>query len=132
MSPVARLRLAQRGCIVLVLACVSLIYFRQNPNEVPLTTRHWIVMAGAIWSAISGFSFQHRIVRKRPSRSGRSTPFTRWRAGHITRLWTAASLGPWAVVLSDWGGPHLVVDAFFAIALVLLLIWSPGAVPEQV
>jgi len=29
MSPVARLRLAQLGCIVLVLACVSLIYFRQ-------------------------------------------------------------------------------------------------------
>ena len=131
MSPVARLRLVQVGCIVLVLACMSLIYLRRSPEEVAFSARHWIVLVAAIWSAISGFTIQRRIIHGRPSRSGKSTPFARWRAGHIARLWTASSLGPWAVVLSDMGGPHLIVNALFAVGLVLLLFWSPGAVPEQ-
>ena len=131
MSPVLRLRLLQLGCVVLFLACMALIYWRHNPVEVPMETRHWMLMVGAAWSAISGFTFQRRIVRRRPSRSGKSTPFTRWRAGHIIRLWTATSLSLWAVVLSDWGGPHLVVNALFAMGLVLLLFWSPGAVPNE-
>ena len=108
---------------------MALIYRRHNRDEVPLTARHWIVMAAAAWSAISGFTIQRRIIHGRRSRQ--STPFTRWRAGHMARLWTATSLGPWAVVLSDWGAPHLVVDAFFAIGLVLLVVWSPGATPDQ-
>ena len=131
MSPVARLRLVQLGCIVLVLLSMGLIYYRRNPEEVRLTARHWIVMVAAIWSATSGFTIQRRIVHRQPSRFGKSTPFTRWRAGHIFRLWTASSLGGWAVVLSDDGGPHLVVNAFFAIGLLLLLFWSPGIVPDQ-
>ena len=131
MGGVTRLRLLQLGCIVLFLSCMALIYWRRNPAEVPLGTRHWIVIVGVVWSAASGFTIQRRIVKGRPRRSSRSTPFTRWRAGHIIRLWTATSLGFWAVVLSDWGGPRLVVNAFFAIGLVLLLIWSPGPAPPE-
>lgn len=130
MSPIARLRLLQLGCIALLLACMALIYLRRNPDEIPMGTRHWVVIVGAVWSASAGFTIQRRMARGRPSRSGKSTPFTRWRAGHILRLWTATSLAFWAVVLSDWGGPHLVVNALFAIGLVLLLFWSPGAVPD--
>lgn len=130
MGAVSRLRLFQLGCIALFLPCMGLIYWRHNPAEVPLGTRDWVVIVGAVWSAGAGFTIQRRIVRGRPSRSGKSTPFTRWRAGHIIRLWTATSLAFWAVVLSDWGGPHLMVNALFAIGLVLLLFWSPGAVPD--
>jgi predicted transcriptional regulator len=130
MSPVARLRLLQLGCIALVLACMALVYWRHSLQEVPLSARHWIVMIAAAYSAIWGFTMQRRIVHGRPSRSPKSTPFTRWRAGNIIRLWSATSLGASAVVLSDWVCPHLVVNAIFAIGLVLLLFWSPGAVPE--
>jgi hypothetical protein len=130
MGAIARLRLIQLGCIALFLACMALIYWRRNPDEVPMGTRHWGVIVGAVWSASSGFTVQRRMLRGRPSRSGKSTPFTRWRAGHILRLGTATSLGFWAVVLSDWGGNHLVVNALFAIGFVLLLFWSPGAVPD--
>lgn len=131
MSPVARLRLVQIGCIAMVLACMSLTYMRRNPVEVPLTTRHWVVIVAAIWSAVSGFTLQRRFVHRRPLRSAKSTPFTRWRAGNIARLWTAMNVGLAAVLLSDWGGQHLVVNALFAIGLVLLLFWSPGIVPDQ-
>ena len=130
MSPVARLRLIQLGCIALEIACMALTYWRHNPYEVPLTARHWIVMAGAAWSAISGFTIQRRMVHG-PLRPGKSIAFRRWKLGNIIRLWTATSLGFWAVVLSDWGGPHLVVNALFAIGLVLLLFWSPDAVPGE-
>jgi hypothetical protein len=92
--------------------------------------RHWIVIVGAVWSATSGFTIQHRIVHGRQHRSRKSTPFTRWRAGHIFRLCTATNVGLCAILLSDWGGPHLVVNALFATGLVLLLFWSPGAVPD--
>jgi hypothetical protein len=96
----------------LVLACMALIYWRHNRDEIPLTARHRIVMVAAIWSAIWEFTMQHRIVRARRSRRSRqSTPFTRWRAGHIARLCSATSLGLSAVVLGDWGGPHLIVNA---------------------
>jgi len=109
---------------------MALIGLRRNPDEIPLTARHWIVMAGGLYSAIAGFTVQRRIVHG-PSRSGKSIAFRRWRLGHIIRLWTATSLGFWAIVLSDWGGPHLVVNGFFAVGLVLLLLWSPGAVPDD-
>ncbi len=49
----------------------------------------------------------------------------------MIRLWTATSLGFCAVLLSDWGGPHLVVNGLFAVGLALLLFWSPGAAPDQ-
>jgi hypothetical protein len=126
---VSRLRLFQLGCIALFLACMGFTNWRQNPAEVPMGIRHWMVIVGAVWSAVAGFTVQRRIVHGRRL-SSKSTPFTRWRAGHIIRVWTASSLGLWAVLLSDWGGPHLVVNALFAIGLVLLLFWSPGAVPD--
>ena len=130
MSPVARLRVLQLGCLALFLGCMALIYWRHHPAEVPMGTRHWVVIVGAVWSATAGFTIQRRIRHGGQRPSSKSTPLTRWRAGHIIRLWTATNLGSCAILLSDWGGPHLVVNALFAIGLVLLLFWSPGAVPD--
>lgn len=124
-----RLRLVQLACILLVLACIGLVHWRPERVEVPLTVRHWIVIAVAIGTGISGFTAQRRLA-KRQARSVRSTLVSRWKAGHLLRLWTAMNVGLWAVILSDWGGPHFAVDGFFAISLALLVFWSPGPVPE--
>ena len=90
-------------------------------------------MVAAVWTAISGFTIQRRIVN-RPARSRRpsskSTPFTRWPAGHIVRLWTAMTVGLWALLLSVFAGPPLAVNALFALGLLLLLVWTPSDVPD--
>lgn len=130
MSETMRLRFVQLGCILLVLACVGLVHWRRNPDEVALTARHWIVIVGAIWTGISGFTLQRRILN-RPVRSSRSTPVSRWKAGNLFRLWTATTVGVCAVVLSDWGGPRWIINGFFVISLVLLVFWSPGSMPNH-
>lgn len=133
MNEAACLRLVQLGCTVLVLASMGLVYWLRNPSEVAMSARHWLVIAAALGTAIFGFSFQRRMVN-RPARatgSLKSTPFTRWRAGHVVRLWTAMSVGLWAVLLCDLAGPRWMVNAFLAIALLFLLLWSPGSVRDR-
>src|SRR5450631_3030273 len=91
LNAVARLRIVQFGCILMVLACIWVSRLGHREWQGSLAPRHWIVMVAAIWSAISGFTLQRRIVNRpvNSRRPSKSTPFTRWRAGHIFRLWTA-------------------------------------------
>jgi hypothetical protein len=129
-----RLRVVRVACIVLVLACVGVSRLGHHVWLGTVTTAHWFVIVAAIWSAISGFTLQRRILN-RPARprkpSSTSTPFTRWRAGHIARLWTATAVGMWALLLGEFAGPPWLVNIFFAVGLLLLLVWTPGAVPAQ-
>jgi hypothetical protein len=134
MNAVARLRILQFACFLCVLACIWVSRLGRHEWQGTLTIRHWVVIVGAIWAAISGFTLQRRIVNRqaRPRRpASTSTPFTRWRAGHIVRLWTATVVALWALLLHEFAGPPWLENAFFALALLLLLVWTPGAVPSQ-
>lgn len=133
MSATARLRSLQFACVLLILACIWVSRLGHHEWQGSLTLRHWIVIAAAIWTAISGFTVQRRIVNKlaNPRRTSRSTSFTRWRAGHIVRLWTALSVGLCALALSEFSGPTTLVKAFIVLSLLLLLAWTPGTVPDQ-
>src|SRR5579859_1714582 len=134
MTDTMHLRAFQLMCILLVLACVGLVHWRHNWADDAITLRHWIVIAAATWSVISGFTLQRRIVN-RPTSSvtspRRSTPFRRWRAGNLIRLASATSTGVWGVVLSDFGGRPWMVNALFAIGLLLLLVWTPESSPAR-
>jgi len=133
MNAVARLRIVQVGCILMVLACIWVSRLGHREWQGSLAPRHWIVMAAAIWTAISGFTVQRRIVNRpvNSRRPSKSTPFTRWRAGHIFRLWTAMSVGLWALLLSEYAGPPMMVNVLFVLSLFLLLLWTPGPVPDK-
>jgi hypothetical protein len=37
----------------------------------------------------------------------------------------------WALLLGEFAGPPWLVNIFFAVGLLLLLVWTPGAVPAQ-
>jgi hypothetical protein len=117
----------------MVLGCVWVSRLGRHEWQGALSLRHWIVIAAAIWTAISGFTLQRRIVKRstNPRRPSNSTPFTRWRAGHIFRLWTAMTVGLSALLLSEFSGPPVIVNAFFVLSLLLLLVWMPGAAPDQ-
>jgi hypothetical protein len=131
-SAARNLRLVQIACILIVLACVGASRLGRHEWQGTLTAAHWLIIVGAIWSAIVGFTLQRRIVGRpiQPRRlSARSTAFTRWRAGHLARLWTAMTVGLFALCLSEFAGPPWLINVFFAVGLLLLLSWAPGSPP---
>jgi hypothetical protein len=90
------------------------------------------MIVGAIWSAIVGFTFQRKLNRTatKPQRVGaKSTPFTRWKTGHVMRLASATSVGTWGLALYYFQGPLWVVDTVLGLALILLLAWKPDTNP---
>lgn len=133
MNATAPLRIVQVSCVLLVLACLWLSRLGHREWQRSLAPRHWIVIAAAIWTTISGFTLQRRIVNRpaNPRRPSKSTPFTRWRAGHIFRLWTAMSVGLWALLLGEYAGPPMIVNALFVLSLLLLLLRMPGPRPDK-
>jgi hypothetical protein len=126
----ARLRLVQLAGILLLVECIRLSRSMGHEWKGTLTVTHWFLIVAGVWSGILGFTVQRRIVnRRRPSAS--STPFTRWRAGHIVRLVMAYTVGLYGFCLSMFAGPPLVVNSLFGMGLLLLLVWMPGQVPGQ-
>jgi hypothetical protein len=130
--PERHLRLVQIGCIFLVAACIAVRYMGSHQARNAITITQAVVILAAVWSGISGFTMQRRFQNKRTVASSKSTPFTRWRAGHLVRLSSAAAVGGWGLVLYDVGGPSWLVASFFAVALLLLLIWQPADNPARV
>lgn len=130
-KPENQLRLVQAACVVVVLTSIRVsLRIQKTPHGI--STVQWLVIALAIGSAVSGFTLQRQIVKGpvRPQRRSKTlTPFTRWKAGNLVRLACATSVGLWALVLNEYGGPAWLVNSFFAIGLLLLLIWRPGASP---
>jgi len=133
-SATGRLRFFQVACILMVLVCVGASRLGKREWRGKLTPVHYVMIAGAIGSAVSGFTFQ-RGIANRPTQSEKasaaSTPFTRWRAGNIWRIWSATTVGGWALGLSDLAGPPWLVDVLFAVALLLLFAWIPETAPTE-
>ena len=136
-KPEFQLRLLQGGCLLFLVAWILLLHFgalgsrEAAGRELKLT--QLLMLVGAIWSAVVGFTFQRKLTRiaTLSRRSGnKSTPFTRWKAGHIVRLATATSVGTWGMALYYFRGPLWVVDTVSAIALILLAAWKPGSSPN--
>jgi hypothetical protein len=128
-----QLRLVQAGCLLLLGACIVLAYSRARENgETSSTvgTSQAIIILLALWSAASGFTMQRKLQRPRgQASSSKSTPFTRWRAGHIFRLWSATAVGIWALLLCEFHGPLWIENVLFGFAILLLLLWKPDAAP---
>src|SRR5580698_9121344 len=118
-----RLRFLQIACILMLLLCFVASCLGRREWRGKLTPVHYGVIVGAIWSAVSGFTLSRRIANK-PTESGMtspdSTPFNRWRAGHIWRIWSATMVGGWALCLSELAGPPWLVNVFFALGLMVL------------
>jgi len=129
-----QLRLVQIGCLLVVVACAVLAHWQAresgaSPNQIGTLPIVMIVLA--LWSAVSGFTIQRKLQRRAQANSSKSTPFTRWRTGHIFRLWTATTSGIWALLLFEFHGPLWMADVLFGLAILLLLIWKPDAAPVQ-
>jgi hypothetical protein len=127
-----QLRFVQFACILFLATCILLVYVGALGNPQPSSTiglTQGILILLSLWSAISGFTVQRRLQHRHHGTSTKSTPFTRWRAGHLFRLWSAMAVGLWGLALYELRGPLWMDDALFGLGIVLLLIWRPGASP---
>jgi len=126
-----RLRLVQLAGILLLLECIRLSRSLGHEWKGTLTFTHGFLIVAGVWSGILGFTVQRRIVNRPRRSSSTSTPFTRWRAGHLARLVMAYAVGLYGFCLSIFAAPPLAVNALFGLGLLLLLVWMPGQVPDQ-
>src|SRR5579864_9556851 len=135
-KPELQLRLVQGGCMLFIVLCILLLHLgvlgslESAGREIKVV--QLLIIVGAVWSAVVGFTFQGKLSRSsKPRRVGsKSTPFTRWKAGHIMRLVSATSVGNWGLAMYYFHGPLWLVDTALAVALVLLIAWQPGLGPE--
>ena len=133
MSPTGRLRVAQIGRIVLVFAC-GLTAHLTGQKRAGSGGAELIVCAAAIWGAVAGFTIQRKLLSGNTTiqtKGTKSNSFTRWRAGNLIRLWSAASVGIWALVLVEFGGSQVLAGLLFAASLLLLILWKPGSDPPK-
>jgi hypothetical protein len=131
-KPQRQLRSVQLGCLLLVGAYIGLAYWRVHGNPETSSSVGFgqgIIILLALWSAAWGFTMQRQLQRRRRASTSKSRPFTRWRAGHIVRLWSATTVGIWALVLQQLHGPLWIANVLFGLAILLLLIWKPGIAP---
>ena len=131
--PTRHFRVIQMFCILTVASCVR-VAMKVSGTSPEITRFQWVVIALGLWAIPSGFLLQRQIVGhsdKPGRRSTRFTPLTRWSVGNLTRLATANSVALWGVVLREIGGPAWLTYFFFAMGGLLLLVWKPGASPQQ-
>jgi len=126
-SPERQLRLVQGIEILFIAVCFLVKRIGAVETRDGISPLQWLVVLAAVWSAVSGFTIQRRINRA-PSK--RSTPLSRWRTGHLIRLSTAMAVGLWGLALHYSGGPEWLANVFLGVAMLLLLIWKPGATPD--
>ena len=127
-----QLRFVQIACVLVVVMSIRISLMVQGTTH-GSSLIQWTVIVLAFSCALQGFTLQRRIING-PSlsrRQSRLTPLARWRAGNIVRLTSATAVGLWALVLSENGGHVLLVNALFAIGVLLLLIWRPGTSPDS-
>jgi hypothetical protein len=131
-SALHRLRFIQAGCMVLILACILVGHFLARSNGRPATVfLQLIIVLAAVWSGTGGFTFQRKLLKARPSVEGsKSTPFMRWKASQVFRLWSAVSVVVWGLVLREVGGSLVLADVLFGLGTVLLLTWKPATFSE--
>jgi hypothetical protein len=104
-KPNLQLRLVQGGCILLIVLYILLLHLgvlgSLEPAGREIKLVQLLIIVGAVWSAVVGFTFQRKLSRiSKPRRDGsKSTPFTRWKAGHVMRLASATSVGTSALAL---------------------------------
>lgn len=132
-KPERQLRIVQLACILFLVICILVFYFVFVGSREPtptVTITQGVVVLLALWSAVSGFTVQRKFLQPRTQRtSTKSTPLSRWKAGNIIRLYSAMSVGLWALVLYEVGGALWIAGALFAMSLILLLTWRPGTNP---
>ena len=131
---VRQLRAVQIFCLLLAgSACWLIAHTGEPRTNAEFGPMQWVIVLAAMYCAISGFTLQRFFSKERPQsrRGGTGSAPYRWSIGHLMRLATACSVAIWGAVTPILKGPLLMAYAFCGLGILLLLVWSPGAVPSQ-
>lgn len=132
---VRKLRAVQIFCLVLGLpACWLVVHSGKPKNNGEINPIQWVIVLAAVYCAVSGFTMQRKITkgpsRPRPTKIA-STPFSRWRAGHLMRLASGCSVAMWGALIPIYKGPSWPAYALCGLGILLLLVWTPGTPPQN-
>ena len=129
-----QLRIVQIVCLmVAVSACLLVARLGKAKSDCEIGPIQWVIVFAAIYCAFSAFTLQRTITKgpKRPPTKIASTPFSRWRAGHLVRLFFPVSVALWGDVLVISGGSSWLAYSLCGLGILLLLVWSPENLPIQ-
>jgi len=128
------LRVVQIVCLAVAFASFMMVSRLSKPeNNGTIRPIHWVIVLAAIYCAFSAFTLQRTITKgpKRQPTKIASTPLSRWRAGHLVRLFFPLSVALWGDVLVISGGPSWLAYSLCGLGILLLLVWRHENVPVQ-
>jgi hypothetical protein len=126
------LRLVHLAFVLAWFQFLFLLHFL-HPPEHPVPVAYPIVLAAVAISSISVCERLRKQLVHEPAVTLETQPenqavWNRWRAGNILSFAFAESTMLFGVLLKFLGESWKVVGMFFAVGLVLLLVWTPRAV----
>jgi hypothetical protein len=127
-------RILQIVAIIYVLLLFLLVRILPATSGISVITPVKLVIVFlALCCAVSGFTFQRRLLRvpANPKVAVKSTPIKRWMSGHVIRLAFAVSVSLYGFLLHFVGGPEWLANSLIALGLTLLLVWRPGDAPLE-
>jgi hypothetical protein len=128
-SKLRKLRLIQGSLIVVILIFAWVAEIGRNRGSSDWTWRHWLVTGLALWAVSGGFHLRRRLAH----RSGAATKdvaspkaLRQWEALQVMSLAMAGGVAGWGLVVRMvLGGALWQAALFYAVALFLLLLWTP-------
>jgi hypothetical protein len=129
-SRLKKVRLIQLGLIGSIPIFGWVAEFDRGPGSGDWTRRHWWVTGLAIWVASAGSRLRHRLIRKSED-SLKQDPFNtktlkQWEARNVMVLAMAEGVFMWGLIVRMvLNGALWQASIFYAVGLVLLLLWTP-------
>jgi F0F1-type ATP synthase membrane subunit c/vacuolar-type H+-ATPase subunit K len=125
-----KLRLIQLAMIAVIPIFGWVAEFGRGRGSRDWNLGHWFVTGLALWSAFGGFRLRHRLLLRSEQAAAKdaSNPkaLKQWEAGNLIGLASAESVVLWGLVVRMvLGGALWQASFFYAVGLLLLLLWTP-------
>ena len=129
-SMLQKLRLIHLVFLVSIPLCAWVAQSACPSNSSDWTVWHWVITGLALYAAFVGFFYRRKLVHSSEEALRRdasnSKALRQWQAAQIVGMAAAEAIAFYGVVLQMvLGGPRSQASFFYAIGLLLLLLWRP-------
>jgi hypothetical protein len=129
-SKLRGLRLVQVALIASTLICEGVVETVVCPVGGDWTLWQWVITAFALYGVLVGFFLGRKLMRasRQTLAKDASDPkgLKQWKAANLMRLGVAGGVSNWGILLRIiFGAAFWQVLLFYAVGLLLLLLWTP-------